>query len=186
MHRRAADILGLRRPAPSVPPPHGARRHARRRPRRMCTSRTVRGTRYLVTSTDAGSTWQPARTLPTGTFGVIAAASAPTVAVATGAVLGAGTRKLLITTDGGTTWRTPPPTSSRSKRSELRGSALRPHGLDGGLPTPTASSPPPTAVRIGPSCLSGSWSPAYSLDRRGSAVPRRTVEIEPSTGPGGC
>ena len=72
----------------------------------MCTSRTVRGTRYLVTSTDAGSTWQPARTLPTGTFGVIAAASAPTVAVATGAVFGAGTRKLLITTDGGTTWRT--------------------------------------------------------------------------------
>lgn len=44
----------------------------------VCTPRdTGSSGQYLITSTDAGSTWQPLRPLPTGTFGLISAASGP-------------------------------------------------------------------------------------------------------------
>lgn len=75
----------------------------------LCTPRdTVSGRQYLVASINAGSSWQPLRPLPSGTFGVISAASASTIAVATGPVGGSGTRtaKLLVTADGGKSWKT--------------------------------------------------------------------------------
>jgi len=75
----------------------------------VCMTRVIGSSgKYLITSTDAGSTWQPLRSLPTGTFGLISAASASRIATATGPVVGSGTRtaKLLITSDGGATWRT--------------------------------------------------------------------------------
>jgi Neocarzinostatin family len=73
----------------------------------VCTPRAGSGVRSLITSIDAGSAWDPPRTLPPGTFGVIAAASASTIAVSTGPRGGSGTitSALLITTDGGATWR---------------------------------------------------------------------------------
>jgi len=77
----------------------------------ICSQRAGAGEQYLISSTDAGSTWQPLRPLPTrtnGSFGVVAAASTSTIAIATGPVGGAGTEtaKLLVTTDGGASWTT--------------------------------------------------------------------------------
>lgn len=73
----------------------------------LCTLGAGTGSQGLITSTDAGSSWQTLRPLPSGRFGVIAAASASTIAVATGPVTGSGTKtvKLLITTDGGGAWK---------------------------------------------------------------------------------
>ena len=76
----------------------------------ICTRRAGTGGQYLVSSSDAGATWQ-LRPLPSGAtryFGEIATASASTIAVATGAVGGSGTTTatLLVTTDGGKSWAT--------------------------------------------------------------------------------
>lgn len=74
----------------------------------MCTPRTAteKGTRYLVTSSDAGAVWRTVRALPAGTFGVIAAGSASAIALATEPVgYGPRTAELIVTTNGATTWK---------------------------------------------------------------------------------
>lgn len=76
----------------------------------ICTQRAGTGGQYLVSSSDAGATWQ-LQPLPSGAtryFGEIATASASTIAVATGAAGGSGTATatLLVTTDGGKSWAT--------------------------------------------------------------------------------
>ena len=76
----------------------------------ICTQRAGTGGQYVVSSSDAGATWklQPLPSGATRFFGEIAAASASTIAVATGAVGGTGTTTatLLVTTDGGKSWAT--------------------------------------------------------------------------------
>jgi len=74
----------------------------------ICAPRAGTGEEYVITSTDDGSTWQPLRPLPSGSFGELAAASASTIAVATAPTNGSGTwtARLLVTTDGGASWKT--------------------------------------------------------------------------------
>jgi photosystem II stability/assembly factor-like uncharacterized protein len=62
---------------------------------------------FVITSADAGATWQATAAAPPGqALGLVAAASPDTVAVATEATGGNGawTSRLLVTTDGGRHW----------------------------------------------------------------------------------
>jgi len=72
----------------------------------LCSPHTGNGT-FVVTSTDAGGSWQRAGTLPNiQPLALLAAASPTTLAVATGPVSGGGTltAQLLLSTDAGGHW----------------------------------------------------------------------------------
>jgi len=64
---------------------------------------------FVITSANAGTTWQPTAAPPHGHWlGLVAAASPGTIVVASGATAGNGTdaAQLLVTTDGGRHWVT--------------------------------------------------------------------------------
>ncbi len=74
----------------------------------LCVTRATMDT-FVITSTDAGATWQPTAASPSGQgLSLIAVASPATIAVASGPVGGAGTytTELQVTTDGGRDWVT--------------------------------------------------------------------------------
>jgi hypothetical protein len=74
----------------------------------ICAPHNITST-FVITSADAGATWQPTAAPPPGQWlGLVAAASPATLAVASGATSGNGTTtaRLLLTTDGGRHWIT--------------------------------------------------------------------------------
>ncbi len=74
----------------------------------LCTAHAGTPGGFVVTSTDAGASWQVAGALPPVLLpALIAAGSATTLAVSTGPTGGAGrfTAKLLVSDDGGRRWR---------------------------------------------------------------------------------
>lgn len=74
----------------------------------VCTTRNETSVQSLITSSDAGGSWQVGGRLPTGSIGVIAGASSSTIAVATrvSSTPGVHTATLRVTTDGGAAWTT--------------------------------------------------------------------------------
>lgn len=74
----------------------------------LCASPSASGT-LVITSADAGATWQPTATQPHGRWPTVVAAASPgTITIASGAVGGNGgfTAALLVTTDEGKHWAT--------------------------------------------------------------------------------
>ncbi len=74
----------------------------------LCAPHNITGT-FVIASADAGATWRPTAAVPHGQWlGLVAVASADTIAVASGATAGSGTytATLLVTTDGGRHWIT--------------------------------------------------------------------------------
>jgi photosystem II stability/assembly factor-like uncharacterized protein len=73
----------------------------------LCSPHSGSGT-FVVTSSDDGSSWQRAGALPGAgdQWGLLAAASATALAVATGSISGGGpyTARLLVSTDAGRSW----------------------------------------------------------------------------------